>query len=250
MVAAAVVDPEFWQREWTTEPDGDEPSEVQQFEDIVRQVAKTPGAAELGHTESAILAEYDEWLAAMGSAASGESKMSTAKIDAARTMPAWKWWRAYCKAWPHLRWFAMRLTAHGVSASACERNWSTYEWIHNKKRNRLGLSRAEKLVRSFSNLNLLSRCAMYESGYVEWDVEMVFEEPEAEPRLPSRSSPHRAARPALGSQRPPPSRTVAQALMLPLALPVVQGTVVEAEAGLPRRAGSARITGSNRLRRH
>jgi hypothetical protein len=79
---------------------------------------------------------------------------------------------------------------------------------------------------------------MFESKYVEWDVDMVFEEPEAEPCLFSRSSPHRAARSALGSQRPPPSRTVAQALMLPHALPVVHGTVEEAEAGQTMRAAA------------
>jgi hypothetical protein len=93
-------------------------------------------------------------------------------------------------------------------------------------------------VRSFSNLGLLSRSDMYESGYVEWDVEMVFEEPDAEPCLPSCSSPNRAARPTLGNKRPPPSRTVAQTLMLPHTLPVVHGTVEEAEAGLPTRAAA------------
>jgi hypothetical protein len=67
---------------------------------------------------------------------------------------------------------------------------------------------------------------------------MVFEEPEAEPCLPSRSSPNRAARPALGNKRPPPSRTVALALMLPHALPAVHGTVEEVEAGLPTRAAA------------
>jgi hypothetical protein len=91
-------------------------------------------------------------------------------------------------------------------------------------------------VRSFSNLGLLSRNTMYESGYGEWDVDMIFEEPEAEPCLPSRSSPNRAARPALGNKRPPPSRTVAQVLMLPHALPIVHGTVEVAEAGLHTRA--------------
>jgi hypothetical protein len=53
-----------------------------------------------------------------------------------------------------------------------------------------------------SRIGLLSRSAMYESGYVEWDVDMVFEEPEAEPCLPSRSSPHRAVHLALGSGQP------------------------------------------------
>jgi hypothetical protein len=93
-------------------------------------------------------------------------------------------------------------------------------------------------VRSFSNLGFLSRSDMYESGYVERDVDMVFEEPEAEPCLPSRCSPNRAARPALGNKRLPPWRTVAQALMFPHALPVVHGTVEEAEAGLPTRAAA------------
>jgi hypothetical protein len=61
-------------------------------------------------------------------------------------------------------------------------------------------ARAE--VRSFSNLGLLPRSAsaVYESGHVKWDVDMVFEEPEAEPCLRSRSIPHHAACPALGSQ--------------------------------------------------
>jgi hypothetical protein len=55
-------------------------------------------------------------------------------------------------------------------------------------------ARADVLRRSsHSGLGLLSRSSamlMNESGYVEWDVDMVFEEPEAEPCLPSRSSPH------------------------------------------------------------
>lgn len=43
------------------------------------------------------------------------------------------------------------------SASSCERNWSSYEFIHSKKRNRLNTERAEKLVYVHSNLRLLSR---------------------------------------------------------------------------------------------
>jgi hypothetical protein len=36
------------------------------------------------------------------------------------------------------------------SACSCERNWYTYDYIHNKKRNRLEATRAEKLVYVFS----------------------------------------------------------------------------------------------------
>jgi hypothetical protein len=64
-----------------------------------------------------------------------------------------------------------------VCACSCKRNWSrAYEWIHNKKRNHLSVTRAQKFVRSFSNLNLLFRHAMYESGLVEWDLEMLLDD--------------------------------------------------------------------------
>ena len=244
MVAAAVVDLEYWDREWSTESDDDdEPSEMAQFEAVLQQLAKTPGAEEAGHTEVKMLCEYDRWIAAMRSAASGTSQISIAKIEAAKTMPTWEWWRTYGRPWPHLRWFAMRITAHGVSASACERNWSTYEWIHNKKRNRLGTLRAEKLVRSFSNLNLLSRNAMFESGFVEWDLEMLIEEqdgepaePDCEPAEPVRRSPSRAARPAPGSLalgiRVTAPQGVAVPRTLPMALPVQSTTLPLVQANL------------------
>ena len=58
--------------------------------------------------------------------------------------------------------------------------------------------RAEKQARSFSNLNVLRRNAMYQSGFIEWDVEMLIEESDGEPAEPVRSIPPRAARPAPG----------------------------------------------------
>ena len=91
------------------------------------------------------------------------------------------------------------LAAHGSSASAHERNWSTYEWVHNRKRNRMVTLRAEKQARSFSNLNVLRRNAMYQSGFIEWDVEMLIEESDGEPAEPVRSIPPRAVRPPPGS---------------------------------------------------
>ena len=44
-----------------------------------------------------------------------------------------------------------------TSACACERAWSTYGYIHNKKRNRLAAPRAEKLVFTLSNVRFLKR---------------------------------------------------------------------------------------------
>ena len=122
--------------------------------------------------------------------------VSADKITSVKTMLSRKWWRTFGRPWHHLRWFAMRLTAHGVSACTRERNWSAHEWIHNHNRNRLSVTRAETLVRSFLNINLLSRHAMYESGFVEWDVEMLLDENEEdEPaREPPRSSERMAER--------------------------------------------------------
>lgn len=156
-----------------------------------------------------------------------------------KVTPTWQWWRTYGRQWPHLRWFAMRLTAHGASASACERNWSTYEWVHSKKRNRLGVVRAEKLVRTFSNLGLLSRNEMYEAGFVEWDEETVFEEPDDEPATRARhssprSSPHRAARPPLGTLGPRPRAVSVQAAAVSaVAAPVVGLPVTGIPQGIP-----------------
>ncbi len=56
-------------------------------------------------------------------------------------------------------------------ASACERNWSTYDFIHNKKRYRLRPDRANNLVEVFSNLRLISKVnnIEYEEQMVAWD---------------------------------------------------------------------------------
>ncbi|KAL6522088.1 hypothetical protein OROMI_031965 [Orobanche minor] len=52
------------------------------------------------------------------------------------------------------------------------RNWSTYSYIHNVKRNRLNSKRADKLVFIHSNVRLLSRFSeSYKSGpHKKWDV--------------------------------------------------------------------------------
>jgi hypothetical protein len=45
--------------------------------------------------------------------------------------------------------------------------------VHFKKRNLLGISRAEKLVRRFSNINLLNKFEAISNGFVPWDLEMI-----------------------------------------------------------------------------
>ena len=53
---------------------------------------------------------------------------------------------------------------------------SWLNWIHSKRRNRLGQDFVERLVRAHTNLKLEQRLEVYESGQLPWDIEMVVEE--------------------------------------------------------------------------
>jgi len=57
------------------------------------------------------------------------------------------------------------------SSSAAERNWSTYDFIHNKKRNRLTEAKARDLVYVHSNLRLLKHIEAvdYTETTVQWE---------------------------------------------------------------------------------
>lgn len=58
-------------------------------------------------------------------------------VAAAKTMPGHRWWTAFGSGTPELQLVATRVLAQTVSASACERNWSTFDFVQTKKRNRL-----------------------------------------------------------------------------------------------------------------
>lgn len=62
------------------------------------------------------------------------------------------------------------------SAGACERNWSSYDFIHSKKRNKLTPQRANDLVFVFTNLRLMAKFKEPEK-FAEW-VEEIDEEQE------------------------------------------------------------------------
>ncbi|CAL8106744.1 unnamed protein product [Prunus armeniaca] len=47
------------------------------------------------------------------------------------------WWKRFGRNTPELTKFAIRALSLTCSESGCERNWSTFEQIHTKKRNRL-----------------------------------------------------------------------------------------------------------------
>ncbi|KAK3021689.1 hypothetical protein RJ639_045781 [Escallonia herrerae] len=64
-----------------------------------------------------------------------------------------------------------QISDFSVTSSCAERCWSTYSYIHNVKRNRLGAARAEKLVFVHYNGRLLTRFREdYESNYKNCDA--------------------------------------------------------------------------------
>ena len=55
---------------------------------------------------------------------------------------------------PNLRKTVVRILSQTASASSCERNWSTFNLIHTKRRNRLGTSRLNDFVFVYYNMRL------------------------------------------------------------------------------------------------
>ncbi|GFY97541.1 hAT dimerization domain-containing protein [Actinidia rufa] len=56
------------------------------------------------------------------------------------------WWVAYGSTTPNLQKFAIRVLSLTCSSSGCERNWSVFQHIHSKKKNRLEQNRLNDLV--------------------------------------------------------------------------------------------------------
>ena len=69
-------------------------------------------------------------------------------------IPPGQWWQFYGPEAPKLQKFAICVLSQGSSASPCERNWSSFNHIQSKKRNKLLCTRLEDLVYVCSNLQL------------------------------------------------------------------------------------------------
>ncbi|XLS89483.1 hypothetical protein HN51_065491 [Arachis hypogaea] len=82
------------------------------------------------------------------------------------------WWLIHGGKVKFLQPIALRLLGQPSSSSCCERNWSTYSFIHSLKRNKLKPKRAENLVFFHTNLRLLSRkTPQYNKGEtMMWDI--------------------------------------------------------------------------------
>ncbi|KAI8530132.1 hypothetical protein RHMOL_Rhmol11G0032000 [Rhododendron molle] len=66
------------------------------------------------------------------------------------------WWSNYGNHTPNLKRMATRILSLTSSSSGCERNWSTFEGIHTKKRNRLDATRLNNLVYVQFNAKLIN----------------------------------------------------------------------------------------------
>mmetsp|Transcript_10515 Transcript_10515/g.32359 ORF Transcript_10515/g.32359 Transcript_10515/m.32359 type:complete len:96 (+) Transcript_10515:1086-1373(+) len=95
-------------------------------------------------------------------------------------MAAYKWTQVYMSPWPHLSWAATRLVSMTCSASGCEHAWSVEGWIHSKKRNRMGQTTVDRLVRTHTNLLLESKLQDWTCAVLPWDLDMIIEEPDDE----------------------------------------------------------------------
>lgn len=101
----------------------------------------------------------------------GLYSMAAAQIDAV-TMDAIDWWSSYGSETPDLADVAKKVLSQPISSSSAERNWSTYSYIHNVKRNRLNTKRADKVMFIHSNIHLQSRFSeSYKTGpHKKWDI--------------------------------------------------------------------------------
>ncbi|KAI3904083.1 hypothetical protein MKW92_027377 [Papaver armeniacum] len=67
------------------------------------------------------------------------------------------WWSLYAADYPDLQRFAIRILSQTCSGTRCDRNWSTFERIHLKSRNRLEHERLDSLIFVHYNLRLQER---------------------------------------------------------------------------------------------
>ena len=104
--------------------------------------------------------------------ASMEDFSSSDSINDRWYMSPIKWWIIHGTSAPLLQSIALKLLGQPCSSSCCERNWSTYNFIHSMKRNKLTPQRAEDLVYVHNNLRLLSkRSPKYnEDESKMWDI--------------------------------------------------------------------------------
>lgn len=67
------------------------------------------------------------------------------------------WWQQHGLSCLELSHIAIRVPSQTCTSSDCKHNWSTFDQIHSKRRNRLELKRLNDLVYIHYNLHLRER---------------------------------------------------------------------------------------------
>ncbi|CAD6238899.1 unnamed protein product [Miscanthus lutarioriparius] len=111
-----------------------------------------PLMVEDGETRSKINAQAMDYEYLRGDAFS--NKMAIQNLE---SMSPLDWWRSYGGRAIELQRFARRVVSLCASSSGCERNWSKFESIHTKKRNRLLHKRLNSIVFVSYNRKMKSR---------------------------------------------------------------------------------------------
>lgn len=76
-----------------------------------------------------------------------------AKLTLDKSTPA-DWWESVAFEYPELQRFAIRILSLTCSSSGCERNWSAFEMVHTKRRNRLKQKTMNDVVFVMANSRL------------------------------------------------------------------------------------------------
>ncbi|XP_062081192.1 uncharacterized protein LOC133785996 [Humulus lupulus] len=88
-----------------------------------------------------------------------------------------EWWIQFGDGTPELQKFAIKVLGLTCSSSGCERNWSTFNQVHTKRRNRLPTLRMNSLVYIMYNKRLNDRHLKLKSQSNEDDALLIDEMP-------------------------------------------------------------------------
>ncbi|KAF1893136.1 hypothetical protein Lal_00015567 [Lupinus albus] len=83
------------------------------------------------------------------------------------------WWMIFGSCSPELKSIAIKVLSQTTSATNCERNRSTFSYIHTKKRNRLTYNRLHRHVYTFYNMKLKMRTEMRSREEIEASFNLI-----------------------------------------------------------------------------
>ncbi|XP_057731876.1 uncharacterized protein LOC130946977 isoform X2 [Arachis stenosperma] len=94
-------------------------------------------------------------------------------LKAIKRLEPGKWWRLHGVSASNLQKITIRLFHQTSSSSDCERNWSLFEQIHSKRRNRLEYQRLSDIVYVTYNIRLQSKMHCKKKNYDPIDIQSI-----------------------------------------------------------------------------